>query len=155
MQRPSSYKKSETPFQYAVNKYGVNKFRRHVLKVFKTEKEAKALESEIVNLDFIRRKDTYNIKLGGDGGCPDSKMVKVYMYDLDGNFIKEFESAFECNRFFDTNAKNGSAVLKAIRLGQTLHGYQFSREHLPYMKKFNIRFGSHNYKRRVGRYNDD
>lgn len=70
--RPSSYKKSNTPFQYAVNKYGVDKFKRCVLKVFETEEEAKALEAEIVDLNFIRRKDTYNIKLGGDGGCPDS-----------------------------------------------------------------------------------
>lgn len=77
------------------------------------------------------------------------------MYDLDGNFVKEFESAFECNRYFDINAKNGSAVLKAIRLGQTLHGYQFSKEFLPCMKKFTTKFGSHNYKRRVGRYNED
>ena len=57
------------------------------------------------------------------------------MYDLQGNFVQEFKSAFDCNRFFDKNAVNGSAVLKAIRLGQTLHGFQFSREKLPFMKE--------------------
>ena len=153
--RPSSYKKSYTPFQYAVNKYGIDKFKRCILKVVDNEEEAKQLEAEIVTLDFIKRKDTYNIKLGGDGGCPEKWMVKVYMYDLEGNYIREFESAFDCNKFFDKNAKNGSAVLKAIRTGQTLHGYQFSREFLPCMKKYIIKRGSHNNKRRVGKFDDN
>lgn len=152
---PSSYKKSKTPFQYAVNKYGVDKFRRVTLRVFDTKEEAFALEAAIVTEEFIRRPETYNIQLGGAGGCAQSRYVKVYMYDLEGNFVKEFESAFECNRYFDINAKNGSAVLKAIRLGQSLHGFQFSREKLPYMKKFKVRPGSHDFNIKVGRYDDE
>lgn len=76
------------------------------------------------------------------------------MYDLEGNFVREFKSAMDCNRYFDENAINGSAVLKAIRTGQTLHGYQFSKEKLPYMKKFEVKKGSHNFKRKVGRYDE-
>lgn len=57
------------------------------------------------------------------------------MYDLDGNFVKDFETTYECYKFLNPNATNGSAVSKALRLGQTLHGYQFSKEKLPYMKK--------------------
>ena len=40
---PTSYKKSKTPFQYAVNKYGVDKFRRITLKIFDTAEDAFAL----------------------------------------------------------------------------------------------------------------
>lgn len=70
--RPSSYKKSKTPFQYAVNKYGIDKFKRLTLRVFDTRKEASDLESILVNEDFIKRKDTYNIKLGGDNGIDEN-----------------------------------------------------------------------------------
>lgn len=38
--KPSSYNKAETPFQAAILKYGPKNFRRVVLKVFDTEKEA-------------------------------------------------------------------------------------------------------------------
>ena len=152
--RPSSYKKSKTPFQYAVNKYGIDKFKRVTLAVFNTEEEAFNLEKQIVTQEFIKNTNNYNFKLGGEGGCADNRKVIIYMYDLEGNFVKEFESALDCNRYFDVNAVNGSAVLKAARLGQTLHGYQFSREKLPYMKKYTPRKGSHNNKCKIGRYDE-
>lgn len=153
--KPQSYKKSKTPFQYAVNKHGIDKFKRITLRVFDLEEEAYEFEKLLVNEDFVRRSDTYNVKLGGEGGCAEDRKVKIYMYDLDGTFVNEFESAFDCNRFFDENAVNGSAVLKAVRLGQTLHGYQFSYEKLPYMKRFKVRLGSHANKRRVGRFDEN
>ena len=152
---PTSYKKSKTPFQYAVNKYGIDKFKRVTLGVFDTKEEAFGLESKIVTDEFLRRKDTYNVKLGGEGGCTENRKVNIYMYDLDGNFVQEFETALACNKFFDKNAKNGSAVLKAARLGQLLHGYQFSREKVPFMKKYSVKKGSHNNKIKVGRYDEN
>ena len=66
--KPSSYKKSKTPFQCAVNKYGPKNFRRITLRVYKTRKEASDMEAYIVDEEFIKRSDTYNIKLGGDNG---------------------------------------------------------------------------------------
>ena len=62
---PYSYKKSKTPFQYAVNKYGVDKFKRITLGVFDTKEEAFNLERQLVNEEFLKRKDTYNLKEGG------------------------------------------------------------------------------------------
>ena len=152
---PTSYKKSKTPFQYAVNKYGVDKFRRITLKIFDTAEDAFALEKTIVTKDFVERKDTYNIKLGGSGGCPATNVIKVYAYSLDGSFVKEFESAFECAKFFNPASKNGSCILKAIRLGQLVYNHQFSKEKLPYMKKYVARVGSHACKIRIGRYDDN
>lgn len=152
---PSSYKKRETPFQCAVEKYGVNKFIRVTLGVYDTLEEAAALEATIVTKEFIQRQDTYNIKLGGEGGCPEESKVKIYMYDLDGNFVKDFDTAFDCCKYFNPKAKNGSSVLKAIRTGQTLHDYQFSKENLPYMKKFEAKKGSHSFKRKIGRYDEN
>lgn len=155
IQRPSSYKKRETPFQCAVEKYGPDQFWRSTIAIFETEEEAQKLEQILVNDEFIRRENTYNVKLGGEGGCPEGWSVKIYMYDLDGNFVQEFNSAFDCNKSFDSKAPNGSAVLKAIRTGQTLHGYQFSKEKVPFMKKWTPIKGSHNFKRKVGKYDEN
>ena len=58
--QPSTYKNSKTPFQYAINKYGVNAFRRYTLAVFDTAEEAFSLESKIVNEEFIKKPYVYN-----------------------------------------------------------------------------------------------
>lgn len=86
---PISYPK--TPFQYAIKKYGFDAFERSTIKIFDSYKEAFNLEAELVNEDFIKRTDTYNVILGG-GGMPDNSKI-VYQYDLEGNFIKEWKSA--------------------------------------------------------------
>jgi len=52
--------------------------------------EALKLEGLIVDEKFIKRRDTYNITLGG--GIPPIKCVKVYQFDLQGNLINEYES---------------------------------------------------------------
>ena len=51
-----------------MTKYGIKSFVRVVLKSFDDEDEAYALEELLVNEDFIRREDTYNIALGGRHG---------------------------------------------------------------------------------------
>jgi len=52
----------------AIKKYGEKQFRRKILKLFLTEKEAYKEEEKIVNEKFILRTDVYNITLGGQGG---------------------------------------------------------------------------------------
>lgn len=46
---PSSYKKSKTPFQYAVNKYGVDAFKRTTLYTFDNEDDAYTIEEILVD----------------------------------------------------------------------------------------------------------
>lgn len=52
----------------AIEKNGADKFIKQVLYTFTSKEEALQKERELVNEDFINRKDTYNIKLGGEGG---------------------------------------------------------------------------------------
>lgn len=52
----------------AISKYGKEKFQKEILYVFPTRNEALLKEAEIVDEDFIEREDTYNYKLGGEGG---------------------------------------------------------------------------------------
>jgi group I intron endonuclease len=52
----------------AVKKYGKDVFIRETLRICDNHWEASCLEAFIVTLDFVQRKDTYNIKLGGQRG---------------------------------------------------------------------------------------
>jgi hypothetical protein len=52
----------------AIKKHGRDSFKRIILGEFDNPKDALDIEALIVNEDFIARKDTYNICLGGFGG---------------------------------------------------------------------------------------
>lgn len=137
--RPASYKNANTPFKYAVAKYGVKSFKRTILKVFNSEEEAYKLEAELVNEEFVRREDTYNLALGGRDSSLGNGKVKVYMYDLDGNFEMEFDSLHDAARYLNPEKGTPGHLPRAIRLGHQYLGHQFSYEKLPFMKKLKHR----------------
>ena len=105
----STYRFNHTPFESAVNKYGPSNFIRKTLKVFDTLEEALEEEKKLVNEEFIKRKDTYNITLGG--GIPPIKCKVIYQYDLEGNFIKEWDSITEASIFYKCSS---SCIGKSI-----------------------------------------
>ena len=137
--RPATYMNPKTPFQYAVKKYGVKNFIRTTLQIFDVEKEAYELEEQLVNEEFLKREDVYNLALGGR--LPDcaNPRKKVYMYDLDGNFEREFDSLNSAGRFLNQEAKGAGHLPRAIKEGHQYLGHQFSYEKLPFMKKLKHR----------------
>ena len=52
---------------YAKKKYGVAAFKKEILSVHETLEEMFAEEAKIVNEDFLKRKDVYNLACGGYG----------------------------------------------------------------------------------------
>ena len=52
----------------AIEKYGKESFTREILFEFETPEEAFEKEREIVNEEFVKNEQTYNIALGGHGG---------------------------------------------------------------------------------------
>ena len=76
------------------------------------------------------------------------------MYDLEGNFVREFDTVLECNRFFNPNSKTGGHIPRAIKLGHIMGGYQFSYEKVDKMPKYKRKNGSHT-KIKIGKYDEN
>jgi hypothetical protein len=108
-----------TPFHKAVKKYGYNKFKRCVIKVFDNETDAYDEERRLVTEDFIKLKNNYNCATGGKGG---SNFSHPRQYDLNGNFIKEFLGVNEiCNEL----GLQRASVDDAMSRKKPLKGYYF------------------------------
>ena len=117
--KPSSYKKSKTLLQRAVNKYGIDAFIRITLYEFETEEEALKKEEEIVNVKFLKRKDVYNMTIGGNKP-PSQKEVPVHQYDLEGNYLQSYSSIQEAalkNKF------KSCSIGHSIKVRQANNGY--------------------------------
>ncbi len=52
----------------SMDKYGKHSFKNEILKEFNTADEAYLYESELVDENFVKRLDTYNLTTGGKGG---------------------------------------------------------------------------------------
>jgi len=62
--------------QYAVKKHGKNIFKKEILEFFSSSDDMFNAERNIVNEEFVKRLDTYNIKEGGLGNTSnDSKKL--------------------------------------------------------------------------------
>jgi len=62
------YMGSGKVIKQAIEKYGIDNFRKNILETFEDSKSMYAREKEIVTNDFIMREDVYNLRRGGFGG---------------------------------------------------------------------------------------
>lgn len=89
-------KKTLTGFPAAVRKYGYHNFQRETLFIFPDTEEGRLAaykkEEELVTSEFVARKDTYNLNVGGLYAQVDRWKKKIAQYTLDGKFIKSWKS---------------------------------------------------------------
>jgi len=125
------------PFHTAVRKYGYENFKRTTIKIFEgTEegrKQALELERILVNETLLKSKQVYNSALGGQLGC-ENTFKTVYMFSLDGNYIRKFKNTREAAFFIDP--ENLEVTRQAIKnncrgITTKSHGYFWS-----YRKEF-------------------
>ncbi len=75
------YLGSGTILKPAIEKYGRKNFTRTTLAEFNNCKDAYKAEAEMVNEEFLKRTDIYNVKLGGEGsvGFKPTEQTKIKM----------------------------------------------------------------------------
>lgn len=52
----------------AIRKYGIDNFAKRIIEFYSSIDECYSAERDIVNAEFVARSDTYNLKIGGEGG---------------------------------------------------------------------------------------
>ena len=50
----------------AIEKYGIDNFKKEIIQIFDNKEDAENLERQLVNEEYVKRPDTYNISLGGN-----------------------------------------------------------------------------------------
>jgi len=63
-----NYYGSGKKLELAIKKYGKENFTKEVLFIFDNEVEMNLKEKELITEEFVNRKDTYNVGIGGEGG---------------------------------------------------------------------------------------
>ena len=121
-------------FYNAIKKYGWNNFDHILLEEnIATEKEAN--EKEIYYIDKYNSTDSafgYNIQSGGHEQTALS--ISVYKYDLNGNYIEEYNSIADANR--DNNISNGKISECCNGKRKSAGGYMWSYEKVDKLKKY-------------------
>ena len=62
------YMGSGSALRKDVGKFGLEQFSKTILETFTNSEEMYLREEKIVNIDFLKRDDVYNIRIGGKGG---------------------------------------------------------------------------------------
>lgn len=134
---PRSYEKAKTCFQQAVKQFGYKNFIRETLAIYNTPEEAYALEELLVNEEFLKRNDVYNMVLGGIINYASGK--HIYMYSSEsGNFIKEFDSLNDAAQEINCDA---STISHSIKFLFKIKNFIFS-----YEKKEKVNLDIYNFK---------
>lgn len=119
---PSTYQHGKCPIHKAVTKYGIKSFYRVTLGVFDTKEEALDIENKLVSSEFIKQTCNYNATIGG--GKPPLLTRSVYQFTIKGEFVKEWNSETEINKYYNTKV-NFSDIINSKR---TFAGYIWNFE---------------------------
>lgn len=74
-----------------IKKYGRYNFKREILYEVETLQEVLTIERNIVNLDFVNNRRTYNCMIGGKGGLPKGvthNFNKISIYNINTRRVK-------------------------------------------------------------------
>lgn len=130
-------------FHKAVRKYGYENFKRTTIQIFpdteEGRKQALALERTIVNPTLLKSNQCYNMRIGGGGGEVEICNKKIYMFALNGNYLRSFKNSRAGAQYLiDHGSQYDIEVLRKC-IGNVCRGTSQSCENYywSYEKKFN------------------
>lgn len=93
----------------ALKKHGVQDFHKEIMYIFDNPHEMIAKEIELVTEEYVKRSDTYNIRLGGKGGFEhvfaDTTSRRTHNVRVSG---LRGENGFDRRLYSDVYSKNGA-----------------------------------------------
>ena len=95
-----NYMGSGKLIKQAVEKYGFNNFKKEILFIYNNPKQMYLKEAEIVDEEFLKRTDVYNLVPGGHGGF---------------NFINENQLNYGSDRWVEARKQSGPKISKALK----------------------------------------
>jgi group I intron endonuclease len=125
-----NYLGSGCALKLSIEKYGKENFTRKTLAKFNCADDAYFAESEMVTDEFTKRPDTYNIKIGGEGGIGIQKTAehkaKIGAANKGKKRSQEHIDKMRAIHTGKTLSEKQKAILKAVNTGNT---YSLGRKH--------------------------
>ena len=140
----SQYKKCKF-FYRAIQKYGWDNFEHEILIDNISKEEACLIEKELIKKYKTQDKNFgYNIASGGLGGCTVKGerhflSKKVYQYDLDGSYVREWENAQRASEELDISVSDIALMCRKTsnikKAGTYMWSYQKLDSMPPYIRE--------------------
>ena len=121
-----SYLGSGAIIKRAIKKYGKDAFQREILYECENEDAMNLREAEIVDEEFIARQDTYNIKLGGNGGW--DFINKNFLFNGANHRAAAQENIKKAQKGYKIWFKNLSPDERGEYIAKTMLGIRLSQE---------------------------
>ena len=127
----------------AIEKYGVDNFKKEIMFVFDNPEDMFAKEAEIVNEDFLSENNTYNLKKGGFGGFdyinknPEKFLTKKRLASLMTNKerLERWKKKYEFSEEFRKQVFNNAKLANERSKLNNPNGTFYKRKHTEETKK--------------------